>query len=169
MTNYTNTYPSACKIISTTIKTSDKVLRKIYLSLSLKGLCVRGSWRPNRTATYWPPTLLAITPFLSRSPGLLVFSTASYLQLIWSPNSSDLQLVWSPSDWISCALSYIIVHAHLLRVGVTISHSFNLSTVKVIISWYSSTGCTCYLHRWIFFFDSPSGSEVNIQHLSTGL
>ena len=29
--------------------------RKIYLSLYLKGLCVRGSWRPNRTATYWPP------------------------------------------------------------------------------------------------------------------
>ena len=37
------------------IKTSDTVLRKIYLSLYLKGLCVRGSWRPNRTATYWPP------------------------------------------------------------------------------------------------------------------
>ena len=35
-----------------TIKTSDTVLRKIYLSLYLKGLCVRGSWRPNRTATY---------------------------------------------------------------------------------------------------------------------
>ena len=55
-------------------------------------------------------TLLAITAFLSRSPGLLnrgpgaqplwvlVFSTASYHQLIWSP-----------TDWIFCALSYIIV------------------------------------------------------------
>ena len=41
-----------------TIKTSDTVLRKIYLSLYLKGLCVRGSWRSNRTATYWPPQLL---------------------------------------------------------------------------------------------------------------
>ena len=30
------------------------------------------SWRLNRTATNWyPPTLLAITAFLSRSPGLL--------------------------------------------------------------------------------------------------
>ena len=39
-----------------TIKTSeDTVLWKIYLSLYLKGLCVRGSWRPNRTKTYWPP------------------------------------------------------------------------------------------------------------------
>ena len=91
------------------IKTSDTVLRKIYFSLYLKGLCVRGSWRPNRTATYWPQ-LLWTSAFLSRSPGLfnrgpgaqslwaLVFSTASYLRL-----------VWSPTDWISCALSYIIV------------------------------------------------------------
>ena len=38
-----------------TIMKSDTVLRKIYLSLYLKGLCVRASWRPNRTATYWPP------------------------------------------------------------------------------------------------------------------
>ena len=37
-----------------TIITSDTVLRKIYLSLYLKGLCERGSCRPNRTATYWP-------------------------------------------------------------------------------------------------------------------
>ena len=59
---------------------------------------MRGSWRPNRTATYWP-LLLWPSAFLSRSPALLnrrpggqplwvlVFSTASYLQLVWSPNS----------------------------------------------------------------------------------
>ena len=35
-----------------TIMMSDTVLSKIYLSLYLKGLCVRGSWRPNRIATY---------------------------------------------------------------------------------------------------------------------
>ena len=40
-----------------TRKTSDTDLRKIYLSLYSKVLCVRGSWRPNRTATYWPPLL----------------------------------------------------------------------------------------------------------------
>ena len=38
-----------------TIKTSDTILRKIYLSLYLKGSRVGRSWRPNRTATYWPP------------------------------------------------------------------------------------------------------------------
>ena len=105
-------YTSACvqNHNNDTIKTSVTVLRKIYLSLYLKGLCVRGSWRPNRTATYWPPLYWPKQRFfpvlLGCSTGdlgaqafwVLVFSTASYLQL-----------VWSPTDWISCALSYIIV------------------------------------------------------------
>ena len=52
---------------------------------------------------------------------VLVFSTASYLQLIWSPTAQSgawglpllcagfLYRILSPTDWISCALSYIIV------------------------------------------------------------
>ena len=55
-----------------TIKTSDTVLRKIYISLYLKGLCVIGSWRPNRTVTYWPPLYL---PKLRFFPVLLGCST----------------------------------------------------------------------------------------------
>ena len=43
-----------------TIKTSDTVFWKIYLSLYLKGLCVRGSWRPNRNCNILTPTLMAI-------------------------------------------------------------------------------------------------------------
>ena len=43
------------------------------------------------------------------------------------------------------------------------SHSFNPSTVNVIF-WYSLSGCSCYLHRCISYFDSPAGSSVNIQH-----
>ena len=53
-----------------TIKPTTQFFKKIYLSLYLKGLCVRGSWRPNRTATHWLPLLWPST-FLSRSPGLL--------------------------------------------------------------------------------------------------
>ena len=46
-------YADACiNQNDTIIKMSDTVLRKIYLSVYLKGLCVRGSWRLNRTATY---------------------------------------------------------------------------------------------------------------------
>ena len=75
----------------------------MYLSLYCKvskrvtqGFTVRGSWRPNRTAIYWPPLLWPLALCLSRSPDaqpeahgptLLAFSTASYHQLVWSPNS----------------------------------------------------------------------------------
>ena len=76
-------------------------------------------------------------------------------------NSSDLQL----TDFLSSPGLYNNLTSTLLPASVTISHSFNPSTVKVIISWYSSTGCTCYLHSCISYFDSPAGSEVNIQHL----
>ena len=50
----------------------------MYLSLYCKGskrviqgLRVRGSWRPNRTAIYWPPLSWPSAMCLSRSPGLL--------------------------------------------------------------------------------------------------
>ena len=87
--------------------------------------------------------------------------TCSSIQHLIS-NSSDLWFVWSPTDWISYALSYIIVQRPP-SCGRHKSHSFNLTTVKVIF-WYSSTGCTCYLHRCISYFDFPAGSEVNMQH-----
>ena len=50
----------------------------MYLSLYCKGskrvtqgFTVRGSWRPNRTAIYWPPLLWSSALCISRSPGLL--------------------------------------------------------------------------------------------------
>ena len=47
-------------------------------------------------------------------------------------NPVSFQLVWSPTDWISCALSYIIVQRPPSSCGHHKSHSLNLSTVKVI-------------------------------------
>ena len=116
------------QIHNDTMKTSDTVLRKIYLPLYLKGLCVRGSWRLNRTATYWPPQLFRGYSRVSFSfswiaqpkawgPTLLAFSTASYQQLVWSPNSiggpegpfcwvvafsttSCYPRVWSTTNWL---------------------------------------------------------------------
>ena len=92
------------------------------------------------------PTFMAITAFLSHSPRLLnrgpggplcrvlVFYTATYLQLVWSPTS----LIFL------CAELYNSSHPPS-SCGRHKSHSFNPSTVKVIF-WYSSTGCTYYLH-----------------------
>ena len=86
---------------------------------------MRGSWKPNRTAIYWPPLLWPPALCLSRSPGLLnrrprgplcwvqAFSTASCHQRVsehhWGsrgplrpgvafPTTSYLQLVWSPTQ-----------------------------------------------------------------------
>ena len=74
-------------------------------------------------------------------------------------NSSDPQLL------TSCLHpDYIIVQRPPSSCGHHKSHSFNLSTVKVIF-WYSSTGCTCYLHRCINYFDNPARSEVNMQQM----
>ena len=60
-----------------------------------QGFTVRGSWRPNRTAIYWPLLLWSSALCLSRSPGLLnrrprgpalfwmmAFFTAFYHQLV---------------------------------------------------------------------------------------
>ena len=170
-----------------TIKTSDIVLRKIYLSLYLKGLCVRGSWRLNRTATFWPPLLWPYQRFflvlLGCSTGGLeaqplwdmVFIPASSLQLqllnrrSWGPpllGAGSLYSILSPTNlnFLSPGLYNNLTHT-LLPVSVTISYSIQpLDSQGYILIF--STGCTCYLHRCISYFDSLGGSEVNIQHIS---
>ena len=93
-------------------------------------------------------------------------------QVAWWPTllgAGFLYRIWSPTDLISNCLTsclhpgYIIVRRPP-SCGRHKSHSFNPSTVKVIISWYSLTGCTCYLHRYISYFDSLARLEVNMQH-----
>ena len=77
-------------ILTQWIKTSEDFFKKIYLSLYLKGLlCVRGSWRPNRTATYWPallgPSALCLSCSLglpNGRPGVRAFSTESCHQRV---------------------------------------------------------------------------------------
>ena len=100
---------------------------------------------------------MTITTFLSRSPE----------QVNWGPTllgAGFLYRILSPTDWTSCAPSYIIFWHPPSSCGRHKSHSFNSSPVKVIF-WYSSTGCTCYLHGCISYFDSPAGSDVNTQHI----
>ena len=96
---------------------------------------MRGSWRPIRTANYWPP-LLWPSAFLSHSPELLnrrpggpalcwvlAFSTTSFLQTL---------LVSKLPDFLS-SLSYIIVQRPLLWNGMF---------------WSSSSGNNCHaVHR----------------------
>ena len=175
--------------------------RKIYLSLYLKGFervtkgfTVRGSWRPNRTATYWPSSSSGhssvsfsfswVAQPKARGPSFLlsaVLSTASYLQLI------DLQLVWSPcataqlGAWGPTLLGAGFLYRILSPTDRTSCapsyiivrrppscgrHKLHSFNPSTVkvIFWYSSTGGTCYLHRCISYFDSPARSEANIQH-----
>ena len=127
-----------------TIKTSDTVFRKIYLSLYLKGFCVRGSWTRTELQHIDPHSIghnRISFPFSLAAQleawGPSLSGTCSSIQHLLS-NSSDPQLIWSPTrlipncncsigglraysvgcrpsppllsptDWISCALSYII-------------------------------------------------------------
>ena len=93
------------------MKTSDTVLRKIYLSLYLKGLCVRGSWRPNRTATYWPPLLWPSALCLSCSPGRLNRSPGGPLCWVQAFSTASChQRVSKLTDFLSSP-SYIIVQS----------------------------------------------------------
>ena len=99
---------------------SDTVLRKIYLSLYLKCWYVRGSWRPNRTAIYWPPLLWPSALCLSRSPGLLNQRPGGPSARCWLSlphlvtNGSGLQT----TDFLSSP-SYIIVQSPTQYLPIT--------------------------------------------------
>ena len=95
-----------------------------------------------------PPTLMAITAFLSRSPGLFNWGPGGPASLGHSPHSSSFTPTNSNFLWTE--LYYCFT-----------STQFNLSTVKVI-PLIPSTGCTCYSHRCISCFDCSAG--VNMQH-----
>ena len=162
-----------------TIKTSGTVLRKINLSLYWKG-CVREGVGDRTELQHIDPHSYGHQRFflvlLGRSTGSLgpslsgTCSHPSSPPLVWSPTATAQSGAWgpplldagflyrilSPTDWISCALSYIIAQYPPSSCERHKLHSFNPSTVNVILC-YSSTGCTCYLHRCISYFDSTAG------------
>ena len=103
---------------------------------------------------------MAITAFLSRFPGLLN----------WGPGAKPLQRHGSHSNIFSPTLLNLLSLGLYNNLTSCELHNFALnstqSTVKVAPDLLiSSTGCTCYLHRYISSFDSLAGSEVNMQHL----
>ena len=90
-----------------TIKTSDTILRKIYISLYLKGLSVSGSWRLNVTATYWPPHSIGhnrdfflfswVAQAEARGPAFL---GAGFLYRILSPTCLIPKLIKFSVHWV---------------------------------------------------------------------
>ena len=92
-------YTYTCRIhIDAIINTSEDFFKKIYLSLYVKGLCERELETEQNCNIFPPPTLMAISVVsfsFSRAaqpedwgptPLGAGLSTASCLQLVWSPN-----------------------------------------------------------------------------------
>ena len=116
------------------------LLEKYTSHFIWKGVCER-ELETEQNYNILTPTLMAITTFLSRSPGLLnrgpggpaclgyVLIPASSLQLVWSPTlnrgpevlafstASCHQRVWSPNCWLPVFTEF---NVHLL-VEVTIT------------------------------------------------
>ena len=105
----------------TTIIDERQSFRKYIPLTLLKGLCVRGSWRPTKTATFWPSLYWPSPRFFPFSwaaqPGAWgpTLLGAGFLYRILSPTG----LVSKLTDFLSSP-SYIIVQRPLL-VGVTIA------------------------------------------------
>ena len=143
----------------------------MYLSLYCKGskrvtqgLCVRGNWRPNRTAIYWPPFLWPSALCLSRSPGLvnrrssgpalcwmMAFFTASYHQLVWSPNSIGVPEGPFGRVWLS--LPHLVYNSvRSLTIWLLVLTELYISSTPTQSStqslewhvWLSSSGNICH-------------------------
>ena len=168
------------------MKTSGHTSLEKYTSHFIERVVCERELETEQNCNILTPTLMAITAFLSRSPEMLnrgpsfSGSWSSFQNLL--SNWSELQLldqgfrephllgagslyrILPPTDGTSCRRGYIIIWRPLFFLRASqFRTQFNLVTAKVI-SWYSSTGCNCYLHRCLSNFDSLPGSEVNIQY-----
>ena len=113
---------------------------------------MRGSWRPNRTATYWPPLLWPSALCLSCSPGLLnrrpggplcwvqAFSTASRHQRV-------SKLVSKLTDFLSSP-SYIIVQSPTQYLPITGHWDVSLPLSLEWHVWLLSSGNNCHAVHW---------------------
>ena len=142
----------------------------MYLSLYCKGskrvtqgFTLRGSWRPNRTAIYWPPLLWPSALCLSRSPGLLsqrprgpalswimAFFTVSYHQLV---SKTQLEVSRAPSAWPGFPYHILSLTPTVWLLVLTELYNSSTPTQSPTQSlewhvWSSSSGNNCHaIHR----------------------
>ena len=124
---------------------------------------MRGELETEQNDNILTLTHMAITAFLSRSPGLLNREHGVQPLLGHGFHSS----IFSPNDlnFLSLGLYNNLTSTYFLRAS-QFRTQFNLSTVEVAPDpLISSTGCISYLLRGIPSFDSLAGSEVNMQQV----
>ena len=145
---------------------------------------VRGSWRSNRTAIYWPPLLWPSALCLYRSPGVLnrrprspalcwmmAFFTASYQQLLWTPNYQGASR--APSAW--CGIPYynssLTQTPTVLTSVLTELYNSSTSTLSPTQSlewhvWSSSSGNNCHaVHRSLSSGASLWSGTFTLSHI----
>ena len=125
------------------------------------GSTVRGSWRPNITATFWSPLLWPSTLCLSHSPDaqpeargltLLAFSTTSYQQLLWTPtHQGPFGRVWlSLPHLVYNSVRSLTVTATSVLTELYNSPTPTQSPTRFLEShvWSSLSGNNCHaVHR----------------------
>ena len=131
---------------------------KIYLSLYLKGS------KGLRRVLLWERWVGDWTELQHIDPHSSGHSSVSF-PFSWAAQPG----AWGPSfiamwfsfqhllsNWLELPVHLVILvfYAHLIQTGDSQGYSL-----------ISSTGCTCYLHRCISYFDSLVGSEVNMQQI----
>ena len=131
--------------------------RKIYLSLYWKGCVWEGVGDCTKTATYWPPLFCISQPFFLVLLGCSTGDLGAQPLLAHGSHSS----IFSPTDlnFLSPGL-YNNLTSTYFPWASQFRSQFNLSTVKVAPDLISSTGCTCYLHRCISYFDVLAGVNM---------
>ena len=120
-------------------------------------MCERWAGNWTKTATYWPPALLAIAALLSHPAGLLnrgSWGPSLCWDLVLTPwtATTDSKL-WFPINWLPVAPGYIIVWRPPASVSVASAPNSTHQGYPLI----SSTGCTCYLHRSISYLTAWPG------------
>ena len=119
---------------------------------------VRGSWRPNRTAIYWPPLLWPSALCLSRSPWLLNQRPRGTLSWLSLPhlisNFSGPQLIRGPKGpiglvWLS--IPHLLSNSNYNCLTSVLTELYNDSTPTQSPTqslewhvWLSSSGNNCH-------------------------
>ena len=147
-------YTYTCRVhIDAIIKTSEDFFKKIYLSLYLKGFervtqgfTVRGDWRSNRTAIYWPPLLWPSALCLPRSPGLLNrrLGGPAFCWVLAFPTITCLQILVSKLTDFLASPSYIIVQSSTQYLPITGYRNVSLPPSLEWHVWSSSSGNNCH-------------------------
>ena len=117
------------------------------------------SWRLNKTATYWPPALLDIAAFLSRSAGLLNRGPGGPASTGSGSHSSNWNTdfkLWSPTNWLPVAAG--LYHCLISTCFLWRHNSHSIPPVNSQgCPLISSTGCTCYLYWCISYLTAWPG------------